>query len=333
MRDPIPLETKDGLYLPDLDLWLDSHRVKENGFISHAHADHFARHKNIFCSEETAHILKARYNVADDRLNPHPFHAPLDLGPFKLQLLPAGHIFGSAMLHVTRTSDGASLLYTGDFKVRRGLTAEEPLFKCADTLVMETTFGARSWVFPSESEVQGQVREFVRETMAEGKTPALLAYSLGKAQEALAILDQARISAVQHPAVAKMTAACRAAGCGLSAPLEFSGEVPSGHVLLCPPNVIHNAPYKDLPNLRTAILSGWALDPSARYRYGVDVAIPLSDHADFPGLLEAVKRVSPKRVLTIHGYTRAFATELRRRHYDAWSIDGGDQLELELMSE
>ena len=79
------------------------------------------------------------------------------------------------------------------------------------------------------------------------------------------------------------------------------------------------------------MLSGWALDPSAIYRFGVDAAFPMSDHADFPGLLEAVKRVDPKRVLTIHGYTREFAAELRRQHYDAWSIDGGDQLELELL--
>ena len=76
MRAPIPLETEDGLYLPDLELHLDSRRARENGFISHAHADHFGRHENILCSEPTAHLLKARYSVADERLNPHPFHTP-----------------------------------------------------------------------------------------------------------------------------------------------------------------------------------------------------------------------------------------------------------------
>jgi DNA ligase-1 len=83
--------------------------------------------------------------------------------------------------------------------------------------------------------------------------------------------------------------------------------------------------------LRTAFLSGWALDPAAIYRYGVDAAFPMSDHADFPGLLEAVKRVNPQRILTIHGYTREFAAELRRQGFEAWSVDGGDQLELELL--
>lgn len=327
---PIPLETSNGLYLPDLDLWLDTRRAKENGFVSHAHSDHFARHQNILCSEPTAHILRARYQVAEERLHPRPYHEPLEVGGFQLQLLPAGHILGSAMLHVTRTADGASLLYTGDFKVRRSLTAEEPVFRRADILVMETTFGNPSWVFPSETEVSGAILNFINECFDDGQTPALLAYSLGKAQEALALLDQARIPAIQHPAVAKMTDACRKAGCGLSQPIEFDGAMPSGHVLLCPPNAIRGAAYQALPGLRTAILSGWALDPSAIYRYGVDAGFPMSDHADFPGLLEAVKRVNPKRILTIHGYTREFASALRRRRYDAWSIEGGDQLEMDL---
>ncbi len=330
MTSPIPLETHEGLYLPDLDLWLDSRKARENGFISHAHSDHFARHQNILCSEPTAHILRARYQVAEQRLNSHPFHEPLEVGDFQLQLLPAGHIFGSAMLHVTRTTDRASLLYTGDFKVRRGLTAEEPVFRRADTLVMETTFGNPSWVFPSETELRGTIMNFVNESLEAGKVPALLAYSLGKAQEALAILDQAQLPAVQHPAVARMTNACREAGCGLSEPIPFESAVPAGHALICPPNALRSEPYDKIPNIRSAMLSGWALDPRTVYRFGVDEAFPLSDHADFPGLLEAVKRVDPKRILTIHGYTREFAAELRRQHYDAWSIDGGDQLELDL---
>ena len=47
-------------------------------------------------------------------------------------------------------------------------------------------------------------------------------------------------------------------------------------------------------------------------------------------VLEAVKRVGPKRVITIHGFTKEFAAELRRQNYEAWSVDGGDQMELDL---
>lgn len=330
MREPIPLETENGLYLPELELFLDSRHPRENGFISHAHADHFGRHENILCSEPTAHILKARYNVADERLNPQPFHEPLEVGPYRLQLLPAGHIYGSAMLHVTRKKDRESLLYTGDFKLHRGLTTENPVFRQADTLIMETTFGAPKWIFPGTNEITGMILNFVNQSLEEGAVPALLAYSLGKAQEIQAILAQAGIPALSHPAVAKMTSACREAGCQLPNPLIFDGSLPPGHALICPPNVIRSEEFQTMAGLRTAILSGWALDKNAIYRFGVDAAFPLSDHADFPGLLEAVRRVNPRRIITIHGYTREFAAELRRQNYEAWAVDGGDQMELDL---
>ena len=52
-----------------------------------------------------------------------------------------------------------------------------------------------------------------------------------------------------------------------------------------------------------------------------------TDHADHPGLMHCVESVRPKRVITIHGYTREFAAELRSRGYEAWSAHGNDQLE------
>ncbi len=78
------------------------------------------------------------------------------------------------------------------------------------------------------------------------------------------------------------------------------------------------------------MLTGWALQPGSFYRYRVDEVIAMSDHADFPGLMECVTRVRPKRVLTVHGYTREFAAILREKGIDAWSAAGGDQLELSL---
>ena len=53
---------------------------------------------------------------------------------------------------------------------------------------------------------------------------------------------------------------------------------------------------------RVAMISGWAVDPNAIYRYQVDAAFPLSDHADYNDLLRYVELVRPKRVLTLHGF-------------------------------
>jgi Cft2 family RNA processing exonuclease len=69
---------------------------------------------------------------------------------------------------------------------------------------------------------------------------------------------------------------------------------------------------------------------NAKYRYGVDEAIPLSDHAGHDELLQLVEQVRPRVVYTVHGYTTEFAADLRRRGIEAWSLVDNDQLELHL---
>lgn len=317
-----------GLHLPELDLWLDPWDAKPRAFVSHAHADHFARHESSLCSEPTATLVKRRFHVSDSRLESVAYHVPVVRDGFRLRLLPAGHISGSAMLHVTRIKDGASLLYTGDFKTRRGRTAEPVCFLNADTLVMETTFGLPQYTFPPALEIESSILRFVHDAFADGETPVLFGYSLGKAQEALALLHEHGIPVLLHPSVADMTDACRDAGVDLPEPVRFEGFALPGHVILAPPNAVRSKALRGIKARRTAMLTGWALQPGAKYRYRVDEVFPLSDHADHPGLLECVQRVRPKRVLTVHGFAKEFAAELRGRRTDAWCAMGGDQLEL-----
>lgn len=319
-----------GIHLPELDFWLDPWDAKESAFVSHAHADHFARHSHALCSTLTAKLLRARFNMAEDRLEPADFGQMVERGGFRLRMLPAGHIAGSAMLHVTRKKDGATLLYTGDFKARRGRTTEPVNFIQADTLIMETTFGLPQLVFPNAMEVDAAVLRFVQDAMADGETPVLFGYSLGKAQEVLALLAENGIPALSHPKVVEMTEACRAAGIWLPEPRVFEGFAMEGHAVVAPPNAVSAKLLRGLKAKRTAMLTGWALQPGSLYRYRVDEVIPMSDHADHAGLHECVTRVRPKRVLTVHGYAKEFAAELRAKGIDAWCAMGGDQLELSL---
>jgi DNA ligase-1 len=327
----ISVRFQRGLHLPELDLWLDPWDAKPRAFVSHAHADHFARHDSALCSDVTAALIHRRFHLAESRIEPVPFHVPLIRDGFRLRLLPAGHISGSAMLHVTRLADQASLLYTGDFKTRRSRTAENVNFLAADTLILETTFGLPSFEFPSTMETEARVLNFVSDAFADGETPVLFGYSLGKAQEALALLAEHQIPTLVHPTVAAMTRACRSAGVNsLPEPQEFTGHAPPGHVVIAAPNTIRSKLLRGLKTKRTAMLTGWALQPGAKYRYRVDEVIPLSDHADHPGLMECISRVRPRKVLTVHGFAREFASELRQQGIDAWCAMGGDQLELSI---
>ena len=74
-------------------------------------------------------------------------------------------------------------------------------------------------------------------------------------------------------------------------------------------------------------MSGWALRPGAIYSYGVDHALPLSDHADFDELLELIDRVSPRKIYTHHGF-KSFAERLRMMGLDAELAKPDEQLTL-----
>lgn len=324
----IRLSPGHGLHLCDIDLWLDCRRPQPRSFISHAHADHVARHGSILCSPVTAHLLQKRYGISRDRMCIQEFHECKEIDAHRFTLLPAGHIAGSAMLHVQHRDTGASLLYTGDYKLRASLSIESAILLKADTLIMESTFGLPRYVLPSAAAIEEQLCDFVGTTIADGGTPVLLGYSLGKAQEIAAILHAHDLPFFQTPAIARMTDACREMGMKLPAPELWRGEMPPGHTLIAAPQFRRHPDYARLTRPRSAIMTGWALNAGARFRYGCDAAIPLSDHADFPDLLRTAEFVQARRIITVHGSTRELAASLRSMRFNAWSHHGGDQLEL-----
>lgn len=307
-------------------MWLDPHRPVPFAFVSHGHADHFARHERVLCSVGTGHILVKRYGLKQGAIETLDWGEEKWIGDHLVTLHPAGHITGSAMIRIEQ--DGESLLYTGDFKTRPSRTAETPQFPKADILVMETTFGRPGFVFPPSDEVEEEVIRFARETLEDGETPVFFAYSLGKAQEALAILAGAGIETVVSKPVYEMTEACRDLGVALPETEILGKTIPDGVTVVAPPSAVRSRVIRSHKKRRTAMLSGWALTPGSQYRYQVDRVIPLSDHADYPGLVETVKMVSPSLIYTLHGSTREFAADLRGMGHEAWSIYGDDQLEL-----
>src|SRR5215469_16458361 len=95
-----------------------------------------AAHREVILSAATSRLMHAR--LPGQRLE-HilDFNRTTQFDQnrvaFQLTLLPAGHIFGSAMALLE--FDGSSLLFTGDFKLRRGLSAEPCEPRCADILI------------------------------------------------------------------------------------------------------------------------------------------------------------------------------------------------------
>lgn len=326
----IEVAYRRGVHLPHWDLWLDPHDDKPFAFVSHAHSDHIGRHRETILSAATSCLMQAR--LPGERFeHPLPFGAPADgIRPdLRVTLYPAGHIAGSAQSFI-EDDGGASLLYTGDFKLRPGLSAEPTGWTQADTLIMETTFGLPRYKFPPTVDILADVVKFCREAMEEDAVPVLFGYSLGKSQEILCALSEARLPAMLHGAVYRMTELYRELRPDFPSFRRYvPGEV-AGHVLICPPSANHSRMLQKIKHRRTAVLTGWALTPGAVHRYQTDAAFPLSDHADYPDLLRYVELVKPRRVLTLHGYAAAFARDLRERGIEAWALTEENQLELTL---
>ena len=111
---------------------------------------------------------------------------------------------------------------------------------------------------------------------------------------------------------------------------RLKASAAAGHVVIAPPGEATARLREQLPGCRVAIATGWALDAACRYRYRADAAFALSDHADFPELVEFVRRVAPRRVFTLHGFAADFATHLRGLGFDAQPLVVAPQLELGL---
>jgi DNA ligase-1 len=323
----ISVQHERGAYLPSLDLWLDPWDERPTAFVSHAHGDHIGNHAEVILTEVTARLMALRLpgHRREHRL---AYQVPFAFRGSELTLFPAGHIHGSAQLFVE--SEQGSLLYTGDFKLRAGRTAERIAWRAAETLVMETTYGLPRFVFPSTEEVINELIRFCRETIEDGATPILFGYSLGKAQEILSALHGTGLRVSLHSSVYQMTKIYSNKFYPLPPFSLYREGNLAGSVLLCPPSANGTKLIQKIKPRRTAILTGWALNPGAVHRFQCDAAFPLSDHADYPDLIRYVTLIQPKRVLTVHGYAREFAEDLRRRGIEAWALGEGNQLELSI---
>ena len=323
----IEVRYERGLYVPEADLWLDPWDAKRFAFVSHAHSDHIAPHDEIIVSERTARLMQARM---PGKRSEHvlPFGERRHVHDVDVTLLPAGHIFGSAQIFLQ--SERGSLLYTGDFKLRHGKSAEAAEWTQAETLIMETTYGLPRYRLPPTQQVIDQIVAFCHESLEEGEVPVLLGYSLGKAQEILCALDGAGLVPMLHGSVFQMTRIYEQFGQSFCKYVRYNANNVTGKVLICPPSANRSRMLEKIPRKRVAMISGWAIDPNAVYRYQVDAAFPLSDHADYTDLVRYVELVKPKRVLTLHGFAAEFARDLRDRGIEAWALSEQNQLELTL---
>ena len=316
------------LYVREIDLWIDSMRKRERGYVSHGHSDHARAHGTVVATPHTAEICRARFRKRRDAyaFEEHPYNRPWRCGEYELTLFSAGHVLGSSQLLI----EGAQgrFVYTGDFKLESSFSCEAPEVKRCDVVLMECTFGRPRYVFPPRDEIAAQMTAFARETLAAGEVPVFHAYSLGKSQEAMAILADAQIPMVVHEAAAQIADIYQRAGARLGNWRCYDPAEPVvDAAVIWPPSGKSFPRTYGRRRVRCAMLSGWAIDGRSNYRYNGGRAFALSDHADYPSLLRYLELAQPRKVLLNHGW-RDFATQLRKLGFDAEYLEENQQLAL-----
>jgi Cft2 family RNA processing exonuclease len=300
----------------------DTVRGSGPAVISHAHADHAAedRRMPVFATPETAELLRLRGHLGE--IVKLPYDRWQQFRGWRLKLLPAGHILGSAQILVER-DDGMRLLYTGDMKTRPGRTAEPARFEHADDLIIESTFGLPIFRFPSDEEIAASMTGFARRCFDNGEIPIFTGYSLGKSQEIMSILAEAGIAMLVHPSTWQISKVYERYGYDFGDVARFSGRGRRERRAWVMPPSTGAELMRAHENARLCYVSGWALLESRRRATGATLLAPLSDHADYYDLFDAIRAVEPARVWTVHGpYAELFARDVARTlGIDAGTLD------------
>ena len=117
-----------------------------------------------------------------------------DIAPdMRLTFHNAAHILGSASVHLHIGEGAHNLLYGADIKY--GFTRLfDPLdtkYPRLETLIIESTYGAKEDVQPQREEAEQRLIKVVQETVAQGGNVLFPVFSVGRAQEVMLVLENA----------------------------------------------------------------------------------------------------------------------------------------------
>ncbi|MDO8538702.1 MAG: MBL fold metallo-hydrolase RNA specificity domain-containing protein [archaeon] len=281
------------------------------GIISHAHSDHarISGSKNFttYLTPETRHLMNAK-GMNLKNMKEIEFNKKIQLDEFSVELHNSGHVLGSAQIEIQNNS---SCVVTNDFKLHDSIILEgaKPL-KC-DTLLIESTFGRKEFVFPERALVYEQMLKWMNLHLKQGKFLVLGGYSIGKAQELTKFCnDFLGINPLVHENIANANKVYEHFGKKLGNTIPLNHNLKESQILIMPthlitPFLIQTLSFSLGKKIETALATGW--NNASFFK-----TFPLSDHADFNQLMQYVKESSPKQVYTFHGFDSDFAKSVQK---------------------
>jgi putative mRNA 3-end processing factor len=300
--------TDKGLYCAAGDFYIDPWQPVNKAVITHAHSDH-ARwgHAHYLCHTATLPLLRAR--LGEQSYQAVEWNEPLLVNGVKLSLHPAGHIIGSSQI---RLEYGKEVwVVSGDYKTENdGISGAFEPVPC-QVFITESTFGLPIYRWEKQAVLFERMRQWIQHNQQRQHNSILLAYSLGKAQRLLQALQPLEQPIYVHGAVWNMQEALRTAGFHLPPVERITPETPKDKlksaIIIAPPGADDSPWIKKFAPYATGICSGWMQVRGNVRRRNADAGFALSDHADWPGLLEAVKATGAEKVFVTHGFQSAFS--------------------------
>ncbi|WP_137928444.1 ligase-associated DNA damage response exonuclease [Cupriavidus sp. 2SB] len=317
----------EGLYCPPGDFYIDPWRPVSRAVITHAHSDH-ARfgHEHYLCAEPGRGVLLAR--LPGITLDTLPYGERITHHGVTLSLHPAGHVLGSAQVRLEH--GGQVWVASGDYKVEDDGTCApfEPV-RC-DTFITESTFGLPIYRWQSQPVLMAEMFRWWQLNAEAGRASVLYCYAFGKAQRVLhGLLRHAGTDLampgpiIVHGAMTGLNRAYAEAGVQL-APTMIVSDLPARGpalqraLVVAPPSAQRSTWLRRFgAEAADAFASGWMQLRGTRRRRGVDRGFALSDHADWPGLLQAIDATGAQRVIVTHGNVPVMVRYLSEQGLDA----------------
>jgi putative mRNA 3-end processing factor len=290
--------------------------------VTHAHADHMMGLQQSLRTCEKVLMTKATKDLIDVMMGPlflmGGFVEMLDYGKTlqheeeSITFFRADHILGAAQVLV-EDAEGTRIVFTGDFRVDGTPVLD------ADVLVMEATYGSPVCKRSFNKDVKDLLISLMEEGLKHG--PVYVFGYHGKLQEVMQVLHEAgvRVPFLVPERVFHVSKVCELHGMRLGRlMLSTEGEAKALLARNSPCIAFYHMGSRNKvgeDNFRVYV-SGWEFDSPCREIAEKEYVIALSDHSDFDGLMEYVRRSKPKLVVTDNfrvGHAETLAREIRKR--------------------
>lgn len=315
--------TNKGIYCRRADVFIDPWKPVRKALITHGHADHSRYgHKHYLCTESAMPVIRYRLG-GDIDVQTVSFGEQVLINGVRFSFHPAGHIVGSAQIRIEYK--GEVWVVSGDYKTENdGISEPFEAIHC-HTFITESTFGLPIYSWIPQKDLFSEINAWWRTNKELGKTTVLAGYALGKAQRIIQHLDESIGDIYTHGAVENVNEIIRHQGVALKPTIRVTPDMPKekfqGSIVIATPSAVGSSWMKKFMPYSIGVASGWMRLRGARRRRSVDRGFPLSDHADWKGLNQAIEATGAERVYVTHGYTTTFSKWLSEKGIEAARVE------------